>query len=279
MEIWNHIAFKKNMKPLLFRCIEETGINFEDSDGWCVLDISEDDPHWEVLVQVLKAEKESYMSETKFSKAELLSAEWLTVRSRWYYDYPQPEGVDNYSNITYTEAKKCTCPDCGTERVQQDCFRFKRTPKWGKRNFCMTNWVYDELFASPKAKEMLEASELRGFTFLEVKNKSGQQILNDVYQMQILYIIPEGVADLTSGINEVFICPICGKQKLRPNDRGQFVFHKEAFLNAPDFVKSAEWFGGGGGASKLILVSQRAYRFLTENKLDSSLVFEPIRIV
>ena len=92
-------------------------------------------------------------------------------------------------------------------------------------------------------------------------------------------ILQEGIADLSSRIDEIYVCPKCGKQKFRSNNRGKFVFKKEAFINAPDFVKSAEWFGGGAGASKLILVSQKAYRFITENKLDSSLVFEPISLV
>lgn len=59
---------------------------------------------------------------------------------------------------------------------------------------------------------------------------------------------------------------------------GQLVFRRETFLNAPDFVKSGEWFGGGGTACKQIIISQRVYRFITENKLDSSLVFAPIAL-
>ena len=59
----------------------------------------------------------------------------------------------------------------------------------------------------------------------------------------------------------------------------KFEFKKEIFLNAPDFVKSAESFGAAASASKLVFVSQKAYRFIKDNKLDSSLVFEPIQLV
>ena len=93
---------------------------------------------------------------------------------------------------------------------------------------------------------------------MEVNNKSGKETLPDVFQIQIPYILPEGIADLTSNIMEVFICPTCGKQKLGESGRGQFVFRKDTFIGAPDFVKSAEWFGAGGAsADKLILVSQK----------------------
>ena len=277
MEIWNHICFRNDSHPLIYQYIKETEIECDEEDGTCTIDISESDPRWEKLSDLMKIDKTFCLSETKFSKEELSSAEWLTVRSKWYYDYPQPE--TGYKEITYTKENLCSCSDCGIALCQKDLFRFKRTPKWGKRNFCMTNWVFDELFVSPKAKEALESGDLQGFSFLNVRNKSGKEILNDVYQLCIPYVLPSGIADFTSRIDEVFICPVCRKQKLRPNGRGQFVFYRKAFTDAPDFVKSSEWFGGGAGASREILVSQRAYHFIKENKLDSSLVFEPVMLV
>lgn len=277
MEIWNHICFSDDRHPLVYQYVKEVEIKCDEEYGTCIIDISESDPRWKKLSDLLKIESPFCLSETKFSKEELSSAEWLTVRSKWYYDYPQPE--NGYKEITYTKENLCSCSDCGIALRQKDLFRFKRTPKWGKRNFCMTNWIFDELFVSPKAKELLETSNLQGFSFLDVRNKSGKEILNDVYQLCIPNVLPSGIADFTSCIDEVFVCPICGNQKLRPNDRGQFVFYRKAFADAPDFVKSSEWFGGGAGASKLIIVSQKAHCFIKENKLDSSLVFEPVMLV
>ena len=277
MEIWNHFTFREDLHPMLTRYVTENNIKYEYGDILCAVDISENNPHWKILEQLLRIENNSFRSETKFSKAELSSAEWLILRSQWYYDYPQPE--NNYRDITYTKKNLCLGTDCGIGLMQKDCFRFKRTPKWGKRNFCMTNWVYDELFVSPKAKELLELSNLQGFSFLNVNNKSGKETLPDVYQLQIPYILPEGIADLTSCIKNVFFCPICGNLKLQSSNRGQLIYKKEAFLHSPDFAKSAEWFGGGAGASRRILISKKAYQFITENVLNSSLVFEPILLV
>lgn len=276
MEIWNHFTFRDDMYPLLSDYVRKNGITYSEGDILCSVDISENDPHWETVEYLLKAENNTFQSETVFTKEEISSAEWLTIRSRWYYDYPQPE--NNYRNITYTTDRQCPFTDCRIGLVQKDPFRFKRTPKWGKRNFCMTNWVFDELFVSRRAKELLESSDLKGFSFSEVRNKNGSEIMDDMYQLRIPHILPSGIADTTSRIKDVFVCPVCGQRKFRSNSRGQFVFHKEAFTDAPDFTKSAEWFGGGSSACKLILVSQKAYRFITANKLDSSLVFEPIRL-
>jgi hypothetical protein len=275
MEIWNHFTFRKDMHPLTTQYILNSNIQYKHGEILSVVDISENDPHWEELSRLLKLDNNTYLSETKFSKEELCSAEWLTVRSQWYYDYPQPE--NRYTKLTYSEENVCS--NCGMGLVQQDSFRFKRTPKWGRRNFCMTNWVYDEFFVSPKAKELLESSDLQGFIFSDVLNKSGKETLADIYQMQIPYVLPEGIETSSNCIEKVSNCPICDKRKFLSNERGQFEFKGENFLNVPDFVKSAEQFGSCLIASRLILISQKAYKFIIENKLDSSLVFEPIKLV
>ena len=278
MEIWNHFVIIKAMHPLTTKYILDNNIPCDefDKDRFSV-DVSENNPHWGEIERLLKLEDLSYFSETKFDKNELLSAEWLTVRSRWYYDYPQPE--DKYREITYTKEFFCSNRDCWIGLVQKDKFRFKRTPKWGKRNFCMINWVYDELFVSPKAKELLEASSLEGFSFMEVYKKSGTEPLADVFQLIIPYILQKGMIESTSKIRQIYDCPVCGGRKFLARGRGRHSFKKEIFIDAPDFVKSAEIFGAGGTAAREILVSQRAYRFIVENKLDSSLVFEPITLV
>ena len=275
MEIWNHFTFREDMHPLTTQYILTNGIRYEYGEILSSVDISENDPHWEELSRLLKLENKMYLSETKFSKEELWEAKRLTVRSQWHYDYPQPE--NRYKELTYSEENACS--ECGMGLVQQGGFRFKRTPKWGRRNFCMTNWVYDELYVSPKAKELLESSDLKGFSFLSVLNKSGREVLADIDQMQIPYVLPEGLDTSSEQIDEISNCPVCGKRKFLGNGRGQYTFKKEAFLNAPDFVKSAEQFGSGLIASRLILVSQDAHKFIVENKLDSSLVFEPIQLI
>ena len=275
MEIWNHFTFRKDMHPLTTQYILTNGIRYEYGEIVSAVDISENDPHWSELSRLLKLENNTYLSETKFSKEELFKAEWLTMRSKWHYDYPQPE--DHYTEMTYSEENACS--NCGMGLVQQDCFQFKKTPKWGRRNFCMTNWVYDEFFVSPKAKELLESSNLKGFSFLNVSNKSGKEVLADIYQIQIPFILPEGIDTSSNCIENVSNCPVCEKRKYLSNERGQFKFKKDIFLNAPDFVKSAEQFGSGLTASRLILISHDAYKFIIENKLDSSLVFEPVQLI
>lgn len=275
MEVWVHFSFSETREPMLTRYIKENGLPYDDDPSFSVMDIGEKNPHWEAITKRIEAEHAFHLYETKFTQSELSSAKWLTVRSQWYYDYPQPE--DQWFDLTYTQENRCA--DCRIGLIQKDDFRFKRTPKWGRRNFCMTNWVYDELFVSPRAKEMLESSNLTGFSFLEVKKKGGSERLPDIWQLWIPTVLPEGIADLTSNIADYYVCSVCGKRKLRESGSGMLAFHEEAFADAPDFAKSGEWFGGDGNACRKIIASHKAYQFITDHGLGSSLVFEPIDLV
>ena len=277
MKIWNHFTFREDLHPLLTNYIQSNNIEHTFGEIVCSVDICEDDPHWTKILPLIEMEHNSYISETKFSKSECATAEWLTIRSQWHYDYPQPE--NQYTHVTYTDDSLCANRDCGIGLIQQDCFRFKKTPKWGKRNFCMTNWIDDELFVSSHAKSILESSDLDGFSFMSVKNKSGKETFSDIYQIQIPFILKDGISELTNCIYGEYVCPSCGRKKFRTNSRGQFVFRKEAFNDAPDIAKSFEWFGSGAGASRLILLNQKAYKCIINNKLDSSLVFEPVQLI
>ena len=45
----------------------------------------------------------------------------------------------------------------------------------------MTNWVFDELFISARARELIERSDINGIDFWNVKIKSGKELLPDIF--------------------------------------------------------------------------------------------------
>ena len=275
MEVINHITFTAEKAPHLFFYLIQNNIYFENSTIFYVTDISETNPHWPNIQQIIDEEKDVIcISETIFSAEELCSAQWLCVRSRWRFDYPQPE--DSYDMVTYSQ--KGACPTCGSGLVQQAAFRFKREPKWGKRDFCMTNWVEDEFFHSSRAKELFEHELIPGISFQHVLDKKGKETFSDVHQMVISGILPNGLVEEQSCIREHYCCPHCGIKKYHPNGRGQYVFRKETFDNAPLISKTSELFGWESGASRLIIVHQSVYQLIKQNKMENSLVFEPIRL-
>ncbi len=71
------------------------------------------------------------------------------------------------------------------------------------------------------------------------------------------------------------IGPYCQRTKYHLMKKGTFRFARDAFAGAPDVVKSGEWFGSGGSAHRLIIVSQR-FREIVLRMQWRGIAFEPI---
>lgn len=279
MRISRHVCFRIRLHPAMALYVLRSGIAFEqvDDSDFIVFDIFEDDPHWLSIQALLEADGQHAIATTIFTKQELRDAEWLTVRSKWHNGYPQPESAFGYLQITYDPTNLCR--ECGAGAVQQDAFRLTKAPKWGTRHFFSLNWVYDELFADDTARAILESSGLTGFRFLPVKNKRGAEELPGVHQLFAEAETKPGVVTGGRDIDQVYTCAVCGRVKYQPTGVGMHVFHREALRGMPDVCRSHEEWGWGHGADRLILISQRMYRLLTDNRLDRSLVFQPIQLI
>lgn len=279
MEIKKHIAFRAKKNLELIQYLKDNCIEYDEGEIITAFDILESSPHWKWIENYIQEnEVLRPLSETLFSNEELSSAKWLTLRSKWHNGYPQPENNNNYrKGITYTNEKHCK--KCGTGLIQIDSFRLMKQPKWGSRCFFMLNWISDELFVSNSTRNILENSDITGLDYREVKNKKGDTVLDDVWQLNIPYILKKGIIPQEPRIDNVNICPECGIPKYHPTGIGMLTYQKDIFEGAPDFVKTFEVFGWGCDAPQKIIVSQKVYRFLTNNKMDRGLVFEPIELV
>jgi hypothetical protein len=71
--------------------------------------------------------------------------------------------------------------------------------------------------------------------------------------------------------------PYCGRVKYHLTHRGPFKFDRSAFEGSPDVVKIAEWFGSGGSAHRLVIVSKRFRQVVNEAKWRG-LDLEPIEL-
>ncbi len=277
MDISIHIGFRTDETPKLIDYLEKHQIPYDPGEIISALDILQSSIYWPAISDYINEYQLLVLPETLFTNDELSAAEWLRVRSKWRAGYPQPEGNFGYENITYRNDRLCGSCGCGLEQI--DSFRIKKSPKWGKRNFFELNWVGDELFVSNRARQVLEQKGITGISFKEVKNKNGTEIFPDVQQMFIHNIISEGMIEDSTSIKESYICPTCQTKKYIPSGVGMMKYHREIFKNAPDIVKTAEIFGAGHYAAREILLRNHVYRTLTENLLDSSLVFEPIELI
>jgi len=61
--------------------------------------------------------------------------------------------------------------------------------------------------------------------------------------------------------------PYCGRVKYHWPLLRQTTYAAETFGDAPDIVKSHEWFGSGGSASRQVLISQKVGRLIIDHKL------------
>jgi len=143
-------------------------IVYEESDhcDYLILEIRESNPKWPMVKEYMTIHKILSLATPIFTKAELESAPWLTVRSKWRWEYPMRADDRSYQKVVYNTDNHC--PKCGVGLVQKDLFRLRKSPNWGTKHFLMLNWVEDELFISEKAKNLLSESSLEGFEFLDV---------------------------------------------------------------------------------------------------------------
>ena len=276
MEIKQRIVFSGTTHREFVKFLVQNNIPFQDGEP-TILEITNDTPLKSVVESYVARNDLLCTSETLFSKAEVESAEWLSLRSQWRNGYPQPEEAFAYEDITYTRSG--FCQECGCGLVQVQPFRLKKEPKWGKRHFMMLNWVDDELFMSNHARNVFQETYSSDLHFFPVNNKGGSESLSDVYQLVVPFFLTNGINPNSPAINATYQCKCCGKRKYHLSGMGMLEFKKEIFEGVPDIVKTAEVFGWGKSASHQILIRQRLYRFIVENHLERGLVFEPISMV
>ena len=279
MRISRHVCFRLKLHPALALYVLRSDIVFKqvDDTDFIMFDIFEDDPHWPSIQALMEADGDRAIATTVFTKQELRDAEWLTIGSKWQNGYPQPDSTFGYREITYDPSLFCW--ECGAGLVQKDSFRLTKAPKWGTRHFFSLDWVFDELFVDDTARNILESSGLTGFRFLPVKNKRGTEDFPGVHQLFVETETKPGVVTGGRAIEKVHTCAVCGRTKYQPTGIGMYSFRRTTLDSMPDICRTHEDWGSDHAADRLLLISQRMYRLITDHHLERSLVFEPIQLI
>lgn len=272
MRYQHRMTFSTKTDRKIVRFLKRHNIKYEEDNGPLHMGVClfyEDEEYFPKLMRLLKKKGKFTIITTEYTKEEFDHATWISVRSKWLNDYPQPE--DTYEQIVYgvdTE-KQCLC-----NKKQINNFRIKREIKWGKRYFCSLNWVYDELFVNQEIVEELKQSGLKGFHIRDVNIKS--KISKTTKQLVVENYLQEGFDKEKTKIREKVYCQICGTEKYIMSGKEQY-YRKEAFDKVDvDIIKSKTIYGMGTNCSREIYISKKFYRYLKENKYDKNLVFEPI---
>jgi len=296
MKVRHRFAFNTS-KTKIISFLDKHGIKYEEMQGVTVFYVYEDEDDFVMIKEFMTSNEAVSISNAIYTKNEIETADWLTVRSSWSSLYPQPEEDMNYRFATYdatnycegnpnisipqgdkiTTYRKYATPTyyCRKGLVQKESFVLKKEPNWGSRNFTMLHWVGDELFISPKTAEVLTKSDLSGFEYYDVKNKS-KKTFNNVKQILIGNYVDKGLC--ADAIERTHKCPVCGFTKFHLKT-GIYRFHKEVFEGIKnDIVKTTDKFGEIH-CDSLILITHKFYRTIVDSKLDRGLIFEPIKLV
>jgi len=241
------------------------------------IEIFEDDERWEKLDCLMRKHDTTSLIECVYSENERINAEWLTLRSKFRWEYPQPDDNFQYREITYNN--EFYCGNCGCGLIQKESFKIKKTPKWDKKDFLMLFWIEDELFVSDKAVDILKNNSLSGFNFLDVCYAKNNEPIANIKQIKITKILPPSMIIQKEDTKEIINCEKCGNKKYIMKGRGVYCKEKVFADIDVDMVKSSEQFGSGHICARKIFVSNNFYKVVKENKLDRDLVFEPINLI
>lgn len=287
--------------------IERLGLDYERGSpdnvlrlAISVLNVTEDHAQWPEVERLLaKYGPATHSVSNKFTKAELGAAEWLELSALGHHGYPQPERDFGYKEATYDVSDACRI--CGIGRVQNAPFRLRSEFKASHSQVVQLNWVFDEFFLRPEACDGLLGAAITGIDFLAPVIHKNDRPSEQVAQMIVKTTLPPaldptGLEPVTcKPQNEEWQAlqrlipsrpapgphcggPYCGRIKYHRMRKGPFRFGRNAFAGAPDVVKSHEWFGSGGAAFRLVLVSQRFRQCFVAAKWRG-VSFEPIELV
>ena len=246
----------------------------------------EDNPRFSLMRAELEAFYLVPQIGTVFDKEDLEKANWFRI-AVGDYQYPQPEIESGYLKASFNLDH--FCPHCGVGKLQNAPFRLKTKPKQLNNQFWGLHWEHDAIFVRSHARNILESEGVTGMSFTTpVLDKKGIEV-DDLWQIQLHDELQPGLDDynLTKEICEYKEEPSmadtgalrlddhCGRTRYNFPLRGGLTFKAECFSNAPDFVKSREWFGSSGLAMQLPIVSKRVKQ-LIENHTLRGMTFEPI---
>ena len=267
------LAFNSSKNRKVLDYLENTRSNFKKEEQISVVYIFEDEPDFQKIMNMFDTDPLVDLS-TIYSKEEMNSAEWFSVRSTYRWEYPKPDGdKNNYKYITYNLSDVCQELYCGIKQV--DLFQIKKEPDWKNRNFLMLNWIHGELFIKKETGDFLISEGLKGFKLNDVKIYKKDMVAEDIKQIYVESSLKQGLI-VDDGIKEVVICKLCGEKKYVGSGKPRH-FKREIFENLDvDIIKSHEVFGIGSVNDRRIFVSKHFYDILITNKLDRNLDFEPV---
>lgn len=241
-----------------------------------VFEISDLNPYFHDVIAFMK-NKSKFEPQVRceYSKKELTEAKYLQIWLRRYSGYPQPEAIDiNDSYINYTFDITHFCTKCGSGLVQNDSYYLKKSFNIEKLRFGGVYWVYDTFFITTELRDLLIKEKFTGIEFIPVKNIKTKQVIDNIVQLKVNALFP---GKLKFDTKKIINCKFCNTKKYLQKEDSEIFASKEILQDLDkDFYLSQEFHGDGFLCCNSVLISNRVYKFLIDNKIKN-ICAEPIR--
>lgn len=269
------------------KCIEELGAKRQESLAHLAqFDLWDQDPHFEEILELVEKirQREGHRAASTFftlhyTEAECEAAQFLRVRS-CCAGFDSVEVPEQYELSHFFE-KVIVYKDKGYDRYEHVKQKLdtmtEKPPKWrAARQFCSdygSNMV--NLYCSDLAMRTIEKAGLTGASFRPVRNAKTGEPLPDLWQLW-----PQECEDFLAPGEFTMTrpCPVCGRTRYVPNDRGRMRVRAELVPQDLDFMQVPSCYGADRGYP-FYVISHKAYRLLRDASLDRSLIFEPLEQV
>ncbi len=232
-----------------------------------------DAEYWEAIKSDFQSSNIDFLRvELEFTEAELAESSWLSMRSTWHWEYPQPKS--RFKEFTYGNGNFCNT--CGAIFTQQGMFKTRKAPSWRKSHFLQLNWVDDELFVKQETYDLLIKENFKQLDCLPVVHGKENETLDNIVQLKIDSMLEPG---LMNDDTIEHICKTCNSKKHFMRGENKMVFKENIFRNVSgDIYKTSERFGSPDlhVAARIIVISNKLYSFIRNMQLDARLEFQPI---
>lgn len=243
----------------------------------------EDSPDFDVVKKEISRFLEPQVIGTEYEKSDIENAEWF-IANTGEYQYPQPEDGFGYLKATFNLDDYCQL--CGIGKLQSAAYRIKTTPKQPNKQFWGLHWDFDAIFVRQEAKSILERERIKGIRFSNPVIHRSNVPIEGFYQLHIDTILGNGFdyyntkiitckINNEENLNTDMTSQCCGRVKFHHPMIGGYLFDKSIFDKKYDIVNSREYFGSGGSANRLQIVSKKFKDMVDRNKL-TGLSFIPV---
>ena len=280
MKIIHRLSLSNKQDKQLLKKLTKLGLEPFETGGklfpnMCYFDISEDEPVWPQVSQIIEKNKILNIPRVEFTIEEVLSAKWVRIHPVYFvgedYSFPEPHLDDTWKRLSFDYKNECS--QCGAGLHQKAPIHLKDEPEMEENHFMGIFWTYD-IFSLNEVLEVLLEKGITGFEPYPAIHYKKKVPLTTIKQLKITGELAQGLINANVK-SEIYPC---GHVKYIGLCRGMYKFSQDIFKNIPDLAKTYEWFGSGHMAVRSILASAKFVKVYIENDWKG-LSLEPIELV